>query len=150
MGLKWQFHVPTNLTKDDSSLTDFLIEFVNPVWAPSQGYLILDSLSLVEVNAEDLNFAPIVSDALANQQFTADVGELGYAINLNDYVTDPEGGDVTYKLLVGPAWASIQANDLISTFGPTEDYRGKTATFDIEAKDEVGNITILQVVINVI
>ena len=150
MELKWQFHVPTSLEKDNSSLTDFLFEFKNPVWSPSQGYLDLNSLSLVEVNAEDLNFAPVVSDALANQQFTADVGELGYAINLNDYVTDPEGGDVTYKLLVGPAWAGIQANDLFSNFGPTEDYRGKTATFDIEAKDEVGNITIFQVVINVI
>lgn len=142
--------MPTNLTEDNLSLTDFLFEFKNPVWPPSQGYLDLNNLGLVEVNAEDLNFAPIVSDELENQKFTANVGELGYAINLNDYVTDPEGGDVTYKLLAGPAWAGIQANDLISNFGPTEDYKGKTATFEIEAKDEVGNTTILEVVIDVI
>ena len=54
------------------------------------------------------------------------MGELGNAINLNDYVTDPEGGDVTYKLLAGPVWADIQANDLFSNFGPTEDYKEKT------------------------
>ena len=142
--------MPTNLTEDNLSLTAFLFEFKNPVWSPSLGYLDLNNLGLVEVNAEVLNFAPMVSDELANQKFTANVGELGYAINLNDYVTDPEGGDVTYKLLAGPAWADIQANDLFSNFGPTEDYKGKTATFEIEAKDEVGNTSILEVVIDVI
>lgn len=147
--LKWQFHVPTSLEKDDSSLTDFLIEFVNPLWTPSQGYLDLNNLSLVEVNAEDLNFAPVVSDELENQKFTANIGEVGYAINLDDYVTDPEGGAVTYKLISGPAWAGIQANELFSNFGPTQDYGGKTATFEIEAKDEVGNITTFKVAIDV-
>ena len=123
---------------------------MNPLWAPSQGYFILDNPSLVEVNAEDLNFAPVVSDELENQKFTANIGEEGYAINLDDYVTDPEGGAVTYKLISGPAWAGIQANELFSNFGPTQDYGGTTATFEIEAQDEVGNITTFKVVINVI
>ncbi len=129
---------------------DILLEIeTTPRYNNRQPWVILDNLSMVEVDGRDVNLAPEIMKGIEEKVFEVKVGTVGYAIDLNKLVKDPEGGSLTYQKISGPDWAAIQANDLFSAFGPTGEYRGKAVKFEIVAIDRSGNRTNFKITVSV-
>lgn len=138
---KWGFGRLFTLTKDQLGKPMRLVFDYHPMHNPGNynHKVLLDNLSLVEVNKADVNLAPVMLEEYQEKVLPYKKGLTGWAYNIRKFFKDPEGSPVSIRIVSGPKWLIVQTDDLMSPFGPSDDAIGKEHDVVIEARDRSGS-----------